>query len=124
MNINVQRRSLVALPALLLALSGVAQVSSAEEAAAPAAAKPTMGERVDQVGVDMSDSAITAKVKGAFLAEKTLKVLEIHVETKDGVVALSGKVDSQQDIERAKELAAGVKHVKSVTSTMVVKAKP
>lgn len=118
MNTKQQRLSVIALPALLLALAGYAQIGSAEEVA-----KPTLGEKVDQAGVDMSDTAITAKVKGAFLAEKTLKVFDIHVTTTQGVVALSGEVDSQLSIDRAKELAAGVKHVKAVTSTLAVKTK-
>lgn len=93
-----------------------------DQSGQPADARPTMGERVDQVGSSISDTAITAKVKGAFLADNSLKVLDIHVTTTDGVVALSGEVDSQQTIDHAEEVAAGVKDVDSVTNTMVVTA--
>lgn len=73
-----------------------------------------MGEYID-------DSVITGKVKAAILDEPTLKVAEINVETFKGVVQLSGFVNSQADINKAVEVARGVRGVKSVKNDMRLK---
>ena len=57
----------------------------------------------------------------AIFNEPTLKVTEINVETYKGVVQLSGFVRSQSDVNRAEEVARGVKGVKSVKNDMRVK---
>jgi osmotically-inducible protein OsmY len=50
-----------------------------------------------------------------------LKSAEINVETFKGVVQLSGFVNSQADINKAVEVARGVKGVKSVKNDMRLK---
>ena len=72
-------------------------------------------------GEYVDDSVITTKVKAAIFNEPTLKVTEINVETYKGVVQLSGFVRSQSDVNRAEEVARGVKGVKSVKNDMRVK---
>ena len=72
-------------------------------------------------GEYLDDSLITTKVKAAVLNEPTLKATEINVETYKGVVQLSGFVSSQSSIDRAEEVARGVKGVKSVKNDMRVK---
>ena len=69
----------------------------------------------------LDDTAITAKVKLAIVNEPTLQATEINVETFKGVVQLSGFVASQNDINRAIEVAQGVPGVKSVKNDMRVK---
>ncbi|MGB5831778.1 MAG: BON domain-containing protein [Thiohalocapsa sp.] len=59
--------------------------------------------------------------KTEFLAEPALKVLQIALTTTDGVVTLSGTVDSQLSLERAAEVAQGNQGVKSVDNNLVVK---
>ena len=73
--------------------------------------KEGTGEYVD-------DAVITTKVKAAVLNEPTLKSSEINVETFKGVVQLSGFVSSQDEINKAVELARGVKGVTSVKNDM------
>ena len=68
-----------------------------------------------------SDSAITSKIKGKYLVEKNFKSFKVSVETKDGIVVLSGFVDNQATKTRAGQIAAGVKGVKSVSNGLVVK---
>lgn len=80
-----------------------------------------MGEQSDKAGVAMDDTAITAKVKAAILAEPGLKTLQISVDTVKGVVTLSGSVDSQDNSDRAKTLAGAVAGVKDVENKLVVK---
>lgn len=72
-------------------------------------------------GEYLDDSVITTKVKAAVFNEPTLKATEINVETFKGVVQLSGFVSSQSSIDRAEEVARGVKGVKSVKNDMRVK---
>jgi len=85
-------------------------------ACAGTAKKESTGEYID-------DSLITAKVKTAVLNEPSLKSAEINVETFKGVVQLSGFVNSQADIEKAAEVARGVKGVTSVKNDTHLKAK-
>jgi osmotically-inducible protein OsmY len=72
-------------------------------------------------GEYIDDTVITAKVKARILDEPGLKSAEINVETYKGVVQMSGFVSSQSDINRAAELARGVRGVMSVKNDMRVK---
>ena len=85
-----------------------------EKSTAPASKKETPGEYVD-------DAVITAKVKAAVLNEPSLKSAEINVETSKGRVQLTGFVRSRADINKAVEVAKGVKGVKSVINDMILK---
>lgn len=69
----------------------------------------------------LDDTAITAKVKTAIIAEPTLKSAEINVETFKGVVQLSGFVSSQQSADKAVEVASKVGGVKAVKEDMRLK---
>lgn len=72
-------------------------------------------------GEYIDDTAITTKVKTALFEEPSLKSLEINVETFKGTVQLSGFVSSRANINRAVEVARGVKGVTSVKNDMLVK---
>ena len=72
-------------------------------------------------GEYFGDTAITTKVKAAIFNEPSLKSSEINVETYKGSVQLSGFVSSRADINKAVELARGVKGVTSVKNDMRVK---
>ena len=72
-------------------------------------------------GEYVDDSVITTKVKSLLGADDFLKSFEITVETYKGIVQLSGFVDSQKAIDRAGEIASGVKGVKSVKNNLNVK---
>lgn len=72
-------------------------------------------------GEYFDDSVITAKIKAAIFDEPSLKSAEINVETFKGVVQLGGFVSSQTNINKAVELARGVKGVTSVKNDMRVK---
>jgi osmotically-inducible protein OsmY len=72
-------------------------------------------------GEYIDDSAITTKVKAAIVAEPTLKVFQINVETFKGEVQLSGFVDTAKSVTKAGEVARGVKGVVSVKNNLIVK---
>lgn len=75
----------------------------------------------ESTGEYVDDAAITTKVKTAIFNEPTLKSAEINVETFKGVVQLSGFVTSQANINKAVEVARGVKGVTSVKNDMRLK---
>jgi osmotically-inducible protein OsmY len=72
-------------------------------------------------GEYVDDTVITSKVKAAILEEPGLKSAEINVETFKGVVQLSGFVNSRASVNKAVEIARGVRGVKSVKDDMRVK---
>jgi osmotically-inducible protein OsmY len=72
-------------------------------------------------GQYVDDSVITTKVKAAILDEPTLKSLQISVKTYQGVVQLSGFVDSAQRVEKAGEIAKSIEGVNSVKNDLLVK---
>jgi osmotically-inducible protein OsmY len=90
------------------------QSANASKPAKETSKKESAGEYVD-------DAVITAKVKAAVLEEPSLKSAEINVETSKGRVQLSGFVRSRADINKAVEVAKGVKGVKSVNNDMILK---
>ena len=77
--------------------------------------------KMEGTGEYVDDSVITTKVKAKILEEPGLKSAEINVETFKGVVQLSGFVSSQANINRAAELARGIRGVTSVKNDMRVK---
>ncbi|TYP80577.1 osmotically-inducible protein OsmY [Nitrosomonas communis] len=82
--------------------------------------KETIVEKTEESAQYLDDSFITMKVKAAILNDSLLKVTDIKVTTVDGLVQLSGTVDSQQSIDRAIEVAQSQDGVKSVQSTLIV----
>jgi osmotically-inducible protein OsmY len=78
-------------------------------------------EKNETTGQYVDDSVITTKVKAAIFNEKTLKTLQINVKTYQGVVQLSGFVDSSQSVRKAGEVAGNVEGVKEVKNDLLVK---
>lgn len=68
----------------------------------------------------VDDSAITAKVKTALLAEPGIPSADISVETVAGKVTLTGKVTDRAQAERAIQVAAMVEGVKGVDNRLAV----
>jgi hyperosmotically inducible periplasmic protein len=114
----------------LVALSGTVR-SLNEAATAVQLAEETDGvKNVDTTNLvldepsqqPVTDAYITAKVKGMLVREKlvngNMSVYPIKVETKDGVVNLSGKADNKQQAQRAVSLAKQVDGVMQVNSTV------
>ena len=83
--------------------------------------KEAASRTAESTGEYMDDSAITAKVKWAILRDPDLKTLEISVVTTNGVVSLTGAVDSQRSIDRAAAVARDNPAVKSVENHLTVK---
>jgi osmotically-inducible protein OsmY len=69
---------------------------------------------------DVSDAGITAQVKAAFALSKRISAYEIGVETKSGVVTLSGQAPSEIDRELAGNVARDTTGVKQVDNQIRV----
>ena len=65
----------------------------------------------------VSDTWITTKVKADMMADKDVSASDITVETVNGVVKLSGHVDTKAQEDKAVALTKGIKGVKKVDST-------
>lgn len=79
-------------------------------------------QKAGQAGDKIDDAAITAKVKTALIGEPGLKAMQINVDTANGVVTLSGAVDTPQNVDRATQVAQTVEGVKSVDNRLKAKA--
>ncbi len=79
-----------------------------------------ISETSEEAMASMEDAAITAQVKSAILAETGLRLLNVKVETIDGVVTLTGSADSPENIEKAKNLASAVEGVKGVENRLAL----
>src|SRR5688572_15538061 len=69
-------------------------------------------------GTELDDTVVTTKVKSALLADPDIKSFDLKVETRKGVVLLSGIVDNQAQVERALAATAGVAGVASVENSI------
>jgi len=67
-----------------------------------------------------ANARITAAIKARLVAEPGLSAFAINVDTTDGFVTLSGKVESHEQIARAVKLALETDGVHKVVSTLQV----
>ncbi|KRA20872.1 hypothetical protein ASD69_06105 [Lysobacter sp. Root604] len=96
-------------------LAGLPVVAFAQE--------PTPTPQTGESNQPVSDTWITTKVKTELLAAKDVSGLKIDVDTVNGVVTLSGKVDSQAQVDKAMAVAKAVQGVRSVDTKGLMAAK-
>ncbi len=85
--------------------------------------KGSQTETKTTVGTEIDDTVITTKVKSALLKDTGLESLDIKVETRKGVVQLSGFVESQNQMDRAMTVAQGIDGVSNVDNKIRIKTK-
>jgi len=73
----------------------------------------TMGETID-------DSYITGAVKTQLASDKMVSLTRVEVETNNGVVYLTGQVETAEQRSRIGSLASQVKGVKKVVNNLQV----
>ena len=83
-------------------------------------AKDSVVNKAQTAGEYIDDSVITTSVKAAILGDSLLRAAHIEVTTVNGIVKLSGTVDSEANLGRAKEVASSQKNVKSVQTDLSV----
>jgi osmotically-inducible protein OsmY len=69
----------------------------------------------------IKDVDITAQVNSAIHADPVLSSFQINVTAMKGVITLSGSITSQDNIDKAVDVASAVDGVKDVKSKMVLK---
>lgn len=103
-----------------------AKEKSQDAAARARAAGNKAGDETKAMGASatdkVDDAAITSKVNAALAADKDLSATKIDVDTKNGVVTLTGPAPSAGARDRATDLAKNVKGVSSVNNKLTVKA--
>ena len=74
-----------------------------------------------QIGKFLDDSVLTAKVKAALLRERGVRSTDVHVESHQGRVLLSGFVDSEEQKRRAVDAVSRVAGVRAVRDGLNVR---
>ncbi|MES2819219.1 MAG: BON domain-containing protein [Pseudomonadota bacterium] len=90
-------------------------VNNLSVSAAPTTAAKAQ-TNADQAGDAISDTWITSKVKSSYLYSRHLDGLDISVETKGGLVNLSGMVNTAAEKDLAIETANNIRGVRSVNA--------
>lgn len=72
------------------------------------------------VACAQTDAGITTNVKSKMAADDSVKALEINVDTRNGVVTLTGDVDSAIAKERAVQIARTTDGVREVVDNITV----
>lgn len=80
----------------------------------------TLEQKADQAGQALDDTGITTAIKTKFLADDTLKGLDISVETDHGVVTLTGTVQNDAARSLATTIAQGVDGVTRVDNQLTI----
>lgn len=106
--------ALVAAAALLV--SGCSRTETPAPVAGAAVAPTTT-----TIGNEIDDTVITAKVKSALLENPDTKSFDIKVETRKGLVQLSGFVNNQSQADGAITIARKIEGVKSIDNAMTLK---
>jgi len=100
-------KAMVAVALAAAAATGISACSSTET-------RRSTGQYID-------DASITTRVKAALVDTPNVSATDIHVDTHNGIVQLSGFVDSQDEARRAIASAQGVTGVRSVKNNMQMK---
>jgi hyperosmotically inducible protein len=98
---------------------GAEQARKSTGAAVTQATRAT-GGAAKSAAVAVADSAITVDIKAQLAADKTLKALDVRVETTAGHVVLRGTVPDLESKVRATRMAAAVKGVVDVDNHLTV----
>lgn len=88
---------------------------------AGAAGGYTLAKSEKSTGEVVDDAWITTKVKSKLLADTKVRGLNIDVDTNLGVVTFNGIARSQEEIDRAVQIAKDVEGVKGVKSNLKLK---
>lgn len=110
-------KTFIGMKILTTAIVGILSVSAcskSEEVADIPAPSTTVGTEID-------DSVVTTAVKSALLADADVRSVDFKVETRKGVVQLSGFVDDQLQLDRAVDVVSHVAGVKSVENNVSLK---
>jgi len=95
---------------------------SAEGAPAASGSTNPVSEAAGKVAEKVDDVAITSAVKAKLIGDSQVAARKIDVDTKDGVVTLTGTVSSQQEKDKAIQIARATKGVQRVEDQLTVRS--
>jgi osmotically-inducible protein OsmY len=75
----------------------------------------------ESTGEYLDDTAITTRVKSAFVSDKEVSAMNITVETFKGTVQLSGFAKNAKEADKAESIARSIKGVKGVKNDIRIK---
>jgi osmotically-inducible protein OsmY len=75
----------------------------------------------NQAGAAMADASLTAKIKSKMALDDLVRARDVDVDTRNGVVTLSGVVVSEAERQRAVQLARETSGVTSVNDRLTVR---
>jgi hyperosmotically inducible periplasmic protein len=104
--------------------AAIAKLKPAAERAKQEAKKAADDTRAmgASAGEKLGDATVSTRVKAVLSADKQLGDSKIDVDTRNGVVTLSGAVANNEARDHVLELARNVKGVNSVNDQLAVKA--
>ena len=114
--------------ALAAALAGCEKTTVTTQSPSGTTTTTTIGpsaaasEGMRRAGDVLADTAMTAKVKAALIADPDVEATLINVDSRDGAVKLDGTQPTQSGIDRAVGIAKGIDGVKSVDNRLRVDA--
>lgn len=112
---NTRRHAAIAM-ALATGMCVLPAYAQEEQEERGNAVEQTTADATEQVG----DAWITTKVKADLLATKDVSGTAIDVDTKNGVVTLSGTLATRAEVDKAISVAKGIRGVTSVKSKLKV----
>ena len=102
------------------AVQGEGREATRDADAKTDAAQRKAADATDRAGAATSDAALTSMVKTKFLADDDIAGLKINVDSKNGVVTLTGTVPTAAEKALALKVARGTDGVKSVVDRLKV----
>ena len=82
--------------------------------------KTTAAAKLDAVNESVDDASVTAQVKATLFYHRSTSALNTGVETKDGLVTLSGKAKNAAEKDLAEKLVGDVRGVNKVVNNITV----
>lgn len=124
---NRKRILPAAIAASILGVTATAPVTLAQTAdqthptvEQPTMEQPTMEQRGDQAKGAIKDAWLDGKLESAYLFNEHLSPFDINTDVNNGVVHLTGAVDSDIDRDLAGEIAESIDGVSEVKNDLVV----
>ena len=98
--------------------SGAIDTSDARDAGAKVGEKVAVG--VNEAQRHTANAALTAKIKSKMALDDLVDAADIDVDTTDGVVTLTGRVNSAEERSRAVSLARQTEGVRNVVDNLSI----
>jgi hyperosmotically inducible periplasmic protein len=94
-------------------IEGVKDVKNEMTVSGSPAKKETLGEKID-------DASTTAQVKSALLLQRSTSALRTKVDTKNGVVTLTGRAENSAEKDLVTKVVSDIKGVRKVNNKMTI----